>query len=275
MHLASCHRCGHPFGGAPVGGAGNPMAGDDSTDWRNEMGWDAAYRGLLMYRYGLITYVVTVFASYVLLVMVAVAQSPTLAMALILGVGISLLAAHGMMVAGQHRFSSIPPNSGAKGLAMAGFVGGLVALVLAVIGLLFALGGTAKGTVSAASGLGSLSWVVGSICFILAMAGVARHVDSPQLGRQAMVVLVLLVLFLAFGMGYEYLAYKIKAEAAASGMSTRVSELQGLGIFVLVPWAAIGVFFLFKFLQLLTTLTAILGEAALDVDPDEDEDLSY
>lgn len=274
MRLAACHRCGHPFGGARAGGGRGSVDPDAEEGWRDSPGWDPAYRGLRLYRTGLITYVIAVFASYVILVMATVARSPAIALTMILGVGLAVLVGHGMMVAGQYRFTSIPEESGANGLAWVSFVGGLVAVVLSTVALLLALSGSMKAATSAVSGVGSIAWVVGSICFILAMARVARYVESPQLGSQAIVVLVLLLVFLGLGAGYEYLGFQIRQAASDSAYNSEVSELRGLAVFVLVPWAAVGLFYLLKFIQLMATLTAILGEAAIDSVGDE-EDLSY
>ena len=152
--------------------------------------------------------------------------------------------------------------------------GGLAAVVLSAVALLLALSGSMKAASSAVGGVGSIAWVVGSICFILAMARVARYVESPQLGSQAIVVLVLLLVFVGLGAGYEYLGFLLRQETADGAYNSKVHELQGLGVFVLVPWAAVGLFYLLKFLQLMATLTAILGEAASDSVEDE-EDLSY
>jgi hypothetical protein len=278
--LASCHRCGHPFGDVPEARGRGPAGPDAEAGWRNAPGWGTAYRGLRLYRHGLITYVIAVFVSYVILVMAAVAESPILAVTCALVAGLALLIGHAMMVTGQYRFTSIPKESGANGLAWAGFVGGLVAVSLAAIALVLVLSGSSRASASAVSGVGSMAWVVGSVCFILALAGVARYVESPQLGRQAIIVLILLLVFVGLGIGYEFIAYLIKNATGPSmynaehTYSTKADELRGLAVIVLVPWAAVGLFYLLKFLQLLATLTAILGEAAIDSEGDA-EDFSY
>lgn len=286
-----CTQCGTtlpvPEAPCPQCGAGASDASPD--DWMAEPAWQSVYRGLRTYRMGLIlqfigqvggnvlgVVLIFLFLSFVpdkfhdnsgatsvhLVALTVVAVSTTLLLV------VALVA----MLLGLYRVAAVPAETGARGLAWTAFATGIVA-VLCTLALLF-LGKDAKASTwgGVIDLLRILAWLTSTVTFLLALRPVARAAESPSLGRNAAILIVLHIVQGGLVRGHDWVTHKLAAARHTEGWShVKESDLQGLSVFLLVGIGVVGLVYLMRFMSLLSTLSAVIGKEdyGLGDDPGE------
>jgi hypothetical protein len=178
---------------------------EGAAGWFGAKEWQAPTRGVALYAGALKTLVLIVFGGYGAVVASWVLKLSFIATITLMALPIAMLITQVVMMVALAWYASVPPVSGARGLALAALAAHALALLVDIVSIVALAGVLARGSeytyeadvalarAQLVGGFGQALGLIGFLLLILSFARTARFVGAAELAGKAMPVVIMVV----------------------------------------------------------------------------------